>query len=55
MQSGKYHSPGNHQTQTRPLDCRRSVIGHSREHVSTALKSSGVVLYTTASDALHCT
>jgi len=34
---------------------QRSVIGHSREHVSTALESSGGVLYTTASDALHCT
>ncbi|CAI9538482.1 unnamed protein product [Staurois parvus] len=22
MQSGKYSSPGNHQTQTRPLDCQ---------------------------------
>jgi len=33
----------------------RSVIRHSRERVSTALESSGGVLYTTASDALHCT
>ena len=39
MQSDKYPSSGNHQTQT----------------VSTALESSGGVLYTTASDALHCT
>ncbi|CAI9578805.1 unnamed protein product [Staurois parvus] len=41
MQSGKYYSPGNCQTETRPLDCQRSVIDHSREHVSTALESSG--------------
>ncbi|CAI9610736.1 unnamed protein product, partial [Staurois parvus] len=34
---------------------QRSVIGHSREHVSPALESSGGVLYTTASDTLHCT
>ncbi len=33
----------------------RSVIRHSRERVSTALESSVGVLYTTASDALHCT
>ena len=33
----------------------RSAIRHSRECVSTALESSGGVLYTTASDALHCT
>ena len=33
----------------------RSVISHSRECVSTALESSGGVLYTTASSALHCT
>ena len=33
----------------------RSAIHHSRERVSTALESSGSVLYTTASDALHCT
>ncbi|CAI9595084.1 unnamed protein product [Staurois parvus] len=39
MQSGKYLSPGNCQTQTR-LHCSRV---------------SGDVLYTTASDALHCT
>jgi len=31
------------------------MIHHSREHVSNALESSGGVLYTTASDALHCT
>ena len=34
---------------------RKSVIRHSRELVSTALESSGGVLYTTASDTLHCT
>ncbi|CAI9598331.1 unnamed protein product, partial [Staurois parvus] len=34
---------------------QRSVIGHSREHVSAALESSGSVLYITTSDALHCT
>ncbi|CAI9611999.1 unnamed protein product [Staurois parvus] len=39
MQSGKYRAPGN--LQTHP--------------VSTALESSGGVLYTTASDVLHCT
>ncbi len=33
----------------------RSVICHSRERISTALESSGGVLYTTASNALHCT
>ena len=33
----------------------RSTIGHSRERVSTALESSGGMLYTTASNALHCT
>ena len=33
----------------------RSSIRQSREHVSTALESSGCVLYTTASNALHCT
>jgi len=33
----------------------RSAIRHSRERVSTALESSGGVLYTTALDALHCT
>lgn len=33
-------------------DCQ---IHHSREHVSTDLGSSGSMLYTTASDALHCT
>ncbi|CAI9584161.1 unnamed protein product, partial [Staurois parvus] len=34
---------------------QRSVFLHSREHVSTALESNGDVLYTTSSDALHCT
>ncbi|CAI9592908.1 unnamed protein product [Staurois parvus] len=43
MQSGKCRSPGNRQTQTRPSNCQRSVIGHSREHVSPALESSGGV------------
>ena len=33
----------------------RSTIRHSRERISTALESSGDVLYTTASNALHCT
>ena len=33
----------------------RNVIRHSRERVSTALESSGGMLYTTASNALHCT
>ena len=56
MQSHKYRCPGNRQTQTRPSDARwRSAIAHSREHASTALESSGGVLYTTASHALHCT
>ncbi|CAI9616440.1 unnamed protein product [Staurois parvus] len=41
MQSGKYRSPGNHQTQTRPLDSQRKEICHSREYISTALQSSG--------------
>ncbi|CAI9603989.1 unnamed protein product, partial [Staurois parvus] len=34
---------------------QRSVIHHTREHISTAVESSGGVLYTTASNALHCT
>ncbi|CAI9616427.1 unnamed protein product, partial [Staurois parvus] len=34
---------------------QRSVICHSREHVSTAVEFSGGMLYTTASDTLHCT
>ncbi|CAI9576531.1 unnamed protein product, partial [Staurois parvus] len=34
---------------------QRSVISYSREHVSTGLESSGGVLYTTASEVLHCT
>ena len=56
MQSHKYRCPGNRQTQTRPSDARwRSAIGQSRGHASTALESSGGVLYTTASHALHCT
>ena len=33
----------------------RSAIFHSRDRVSTALESSGGVLYTTASNTLHCT
>ena len=33
----------------------RSVIRRSRERVPTALESSGGVLYTTASNVLHCT
>ena len=37
------------------IDRWRSVIHQFREHVSTALESSGSVLYTTASDALHHT
>ncbi|CAI9532889.1 unnamed protein product [Staurois parvus] len=40
MHSGKYRSPCKRQTQTCPSDCQRSMIGHSREHVSTALESS---------------
>ncbi|CAI9615018.1 unnamed protein product [Staurois parvus] len=40
MQSGKYHSPGNCQTQRHPSDCQIEKR-HSREHVSTALESSG--------------
>ncbi|CAI9615194.1 unnamed protein product [Staurois parvus] len=31
------------------------MIHHSREHVSTALESSGSMLYTTAFRALYCT
>ncbi|KAI4876687.1 hypothetical protein NFI96_002243 [Prochilodus magdalenae] len=43
MQSDKYRYPG---TQTRPSDCQsRSVIGHSREHASTALESRGGALH----------
>ncbi|CAI9583621.1 unnamed protein product, partial [Staurois parvus] len=34
---------------------QRSVIHHSREHVSTAVECSGGALYTTTSNALHCT
>ncbi|MEQ2197424.1 hypothetical protein XENOCAPTIV_029236 [Xenoophorus captivus] len=33
---------------------QRDMTRHSREHVSTALESLGAVLYTTASDAMHC-
>ncbi|CAI9566378.1 unnamed protein product, partial [Staurois parvus] len=33
----------------RQIARQRSVIGHSRKHVSTALESNGGVLYTTAS------
>ncbi|CAI9621784.1 unnamed protein product [Staurois parvus] len=57
MQSGKYRSPGNQQTQTRPSDCQTEKRDSSlqRTHDSTALESSGGVLYTTASNALHCT
>ena len=52
----KYRSPGNRQTQTRPSDCQMEKHDLSlREHVSTALESSGGVLYTTAPDALHRT
>ncbi|KAI4881358.1 hypothetical protein NFI96_005816 [Prochilodus magdalenae] len=46
VQSDKYRSPGNHQTQTPPSDCQMEiVIGHSREHASTALESSGGALH----------
>ncbi|CAI9623043.1 unnamed protein product [Staurois parvus] len=57
MQSGMYHSPGNRQTQTHihRIARQRTVIRHSREHISTTLQSSGGVLYTTACGALHCT
>ncbi|CAI9542305.1 unnamed protein product [Staurois parvus] len=57
MQSGKYRSPGNHQTQTRPSDCQTEKRDWSLqiEHVSTALESSGGVLFITASGTLHCT
>jgi len=48
MKSGSYRFPGNRQTQTHPSDCQ---ICHSRDHVSTVLRSSGGVLYT----ALHWT
>ncbi|CAI9594950.1 unnamed protein product [Staurois parvus] len=41
MQSGKYRSPGNCQTQTCPLDCQTEKHGSSlREHISTTLESS---------------
>ncbi|CAI9610626.1 unnamed protein product [Staurois parvus] len=43
MQSGKHRS-GNRQTQTCPSNCQRSMIGHSREHISTALEFIGVWL-----------
>ena len=33
----------------------KSTIGHSRELISTSLEFSGGMLYTAASDALHCT
>ncbi|CAI9535756.1 unnamed protein product, partial [Staurois parvus] len=39
IQSGKYHSPGNHQTETHPLDCQTEKRD-SKEHVSAALESS---------------
>ncbi|CAI9624811.1 unnamed protein product, partial [Staurois parvus] len=55
IQSSKYRSPGNHQTQTCPSDCG-SVICHSREHVSTALESfhfmSELLLFPVASTLL---
>ncbi|CAI9578620.1 unnamed protein product [Staurois parvus] len=42
MHYGKYRSPGNRQTQTHPLDCQTEKKNcHSREHISTALESSG--------------
>ncbi|CAI9537884.1 unnamed protein product [Staurois parvus] len=46
MQSDKYRSPGNCQTQTNVhrIARQRSVIHHSREHVSTALVFTGGVL-----------
>ncbi|CAI9622115.1 unnamed protein product [Staurois parvus] len=56
MQSGKYRFSSNHQTRhSHPIARQRSVIHHSREHISTAPESSGSMLYTTASDDLHCT
>jgi len=53
MQSNKYCSPGNRQTQTRPSDCQMEKRDWSLQR--TTLKPSGGVLFTTASDALHCT
>ena len=54
MQSDKYRSLEKSQTQTHPSDWRNAIC-QSKERVSTALDSSGSVLYNTASDALHCT
>ena len=53
MQSDKYRSSCNHQTQTRPSDGEARSTRHSSERIPTALESSGGVLYTTAS-GLHC-
>lgn len=50
-QSERYRSPGKLQTQTRPSDCQMEKCDSSLQSVST----DGAVLYTTASDALHCT
>lgn len=47
MESDKWHSYGHHRTQTASSDYQMEKCS-SREHVSTALKSSGVVLYPTA-------
>ncbi|CAI9581413.1 unnamed protein product, partial [Staurois parvus] len=60
VQSEKYRSPGNHQTQTCPSDCQTEKcdkpLQRTRFYCSrAALESSGSVLYTTASDTLHCT
>ncbi|CAI9564586.1 unnamed protein product [Staurois parvus] len=45
MQSGKYCSPVNCQTQTYASDCQtEKLIHHSREHVSTAVEFIGIWL-----------
>jgi len=54
MQSGNYRYPGDCQTQTHPSDCQTEAWFVTTDHVSTALESTGSVLYT-ASNVLHCT
>lgn len=55
VQSDKCRSPGYHQTQTHPLDClTKKYDSFIREESSTALESSGTVLYIPASNALQC-
>ncbi|CAI9616627.1 unnamed protein product [Staurois parvus] len=58
MQSGKYHSPGNHQTQTHPSDCQTEKRDSSLQRIH--LHSSRVqwrlaelLLFPVASTLLH--